>query len=85
MSSGISLTTSVAWVKRGVAAAQLDSSLSMAESRAVKDSIRDGSLKLLFVAPERLNNEAFMHQIRDVKISLLAVDEARASTIAEPR
>ena len=74
-----------ALVKRGVAAAQLDSSLSMAESRAVKDSIRDGSLKLLFVAPERLNNEAFMHQIRDVKISLLAVDEARASLFAEHR
>ena len=43
-----------ALVKRGVKAAQLDSSLSMQEARAVKDSINDGSLKILYVAPERL-------------------------------
>lgn len=39
--------------KRGVAAASLDSSLSVEETRAVKDSIRDTTLKILCVAPER--------------------------------
>lgn len=39
--------------KRGVSAASLDSSLSLDQTRAVKDSIRDGSLKILYVAPER--------------------------------
>lgn len=47
--------------KLGVAAASLDSSLSMEETRAVKDSIRDGTLKILYVAPERC--ELFLHSL----------------------
>lgn len=42
-----------------------------------KQGIKDGTLKLLYVAPERLNNETFMLMMRDVRISLLAVDEVR--------
>src|SRR5438445_4559263 len=38
---------------RGIAAARLDSSLSLDETREVTDRLRDGSLKLLYVAPER--------------------------------
>ncbi|KAF8309724.1 ATP-dependent DNA helicase [Clavulina sp. PMI_390] len=62
--------------RRGVLAASLDSSLGLEETRAVKDSIRDGSLKILYIAPERLNNESFMEMMRYVKISLLAIDES---------
>lgn len=51
--------------KRGVAAAQLDSSLSLEESNAVKRGISDGTLKLLYVAPERLNNELFVEMLRE--------------------
>src|SRR5581483_3639924 len=45
---------------RGIAAARLDSSLSAGEARDVTDRMRDGSLKLLYVAPERFNNERFL-------------------------
>lgn len=38
--------------------------------------MRDGTLKLLYVAPERLNNERFHELIRGAKVSLLAVDES---------
>src|SRR5438093_1142145 len=42
---------------QGVDAARLDSSLDANEVRAVSDRLRAGSLKLLYVAPERFNNE----------------------------
>ena len=36
----------------------------------------DGSLKLLYVAPERLANERFLNRLRGRSIALLAIDEA---------
>jgi ATP-dependent DNA helicase RecQ len=61
---------------RGVAAARLDSSLGADEARAVAHRLRDGSLKLLYVAPERFNNERFLAQLAATRIALFAVDEA---------
>jgi superfamily II DNA helicase RecQ len=40
-------------IYRGVKAAHLDSTLSLEESRYVKEQILNGTLKLLYVAPER--------------------------------
>jgi ATP-dependent DNA helicase RecQ len=62
--------------RQGVDAARLDSSLDANEVRAVSDRLRDGSLKLLYVAPERFNNERFLAQLGETKIALFAVDEA---------
>ncbi|MCH2064272.1 MAG: RecQ family ATP-dependent DNA helicase [Roseibacillus sp.] len=62
--------------ERGIAAARLDSSLSSGEAHAVYDRMRDGTLKLLYVAPERLSNENFRQQLARTKVSLLAIDEA---------
>ncbi|HEY4346066.1 MAG TPA: RecQ family ATP-dependent DNA helicase [Gaiellaceae bacterium] len=61
---------------RGIAAARIDSSLGRAELHDVSDRLRDGTLKLLYVAPERFNNERFLAQLAGVKIALFAVDEA---------
>jgi ATP-dependent DNA helicase RecQ len=61
---------------RGIAAARLDSSLSSAEVTRVYDSIRSGSLKLLYIAPERLMNEQFIARLGRTKIAMMAVDEA---------
>jgi ATP-dependent DNA helicase RecQ len=38
--------------------------------------LRNGELRLLYVAPERFNNERFRENLRQVRISLFAVDEA---------
>ncbi len=62
--------------KRGIAAARLDSSLTAQETMQVYADLRDGKLKLLYVAPERLSGETFIERLRRVKISLLAIDEA---------
>jgi ATP-dependent DNA helicase RecQ len=61
---------------RGIAAARLDSSLDAAEAREVGRGLRSGELKLLYVAPERFNNERFLEQLGHARISLFAVDEA---------
>src|SRR5699024_978411 len=61
---------------RGIAARRLDSSLSQEEYRSVMTEMRDGSLRLLYVAPERFNNERFRAAIARVQVSLFAVDEA---------
>jgi ATP-dependent DNA helicase RecQ len=61
---------------KGIAAARLDSSLSAAEVRQVNDDVKSGALKLLYVAPERFNNERFLETLRGAKIGLFAVDEA---------
>src|SRR3954467_14896950 len=42
---------------RGIEAARLDSSLTYEENREVTERLREGRLKLLYVAPERFNNE----------------------------
>lgn len=61
---------------RGIKAARLDSSLSADEYRTVMQDIRNGSLKLLYVSPERFNNERFREQAKQLQVSLFAVDEA---------
>ena len=63
-------------VRHGVDAARLDSSLGREEARDVSDRLRAGTLKLLYVAPERFNNERFLAQLEGTKIALFAVDEA---------
>ena len=65
-----------ALVARGIAAARLDSSLDADASREVNDRLRAGDLKLLYVAPERFNNERFLALLEQTRIALFAVDEA---------
>ena len=60
----------------GVPAARIDSSLSLEELRDVSARLRRGELRLLYVAPERFNNERFVAQLAGVEIALFAVDEA---------
>ena len=60
----------------GVAAEFLNSSLTAAEASAVRSQAVRGSLKLLYIAPERLAAPGFDDFLRAVKISLIAIDEA---------
>ncbi len=61
---------------RGIEAGRLDSSLQRDELAEVERGLRAGTLKILYVAPERFNNERFLQQLGRVRISLFAVDEA---------
>ncbi|MEN3343141.1 MAG: ATP-dependent helicase RecQ, partial [Actinomycetota bacterium] len=44
--------------------------------REIFERLRTGALRLLYVAPERFNNERFLAQLGRTRISLFAVDEA---------
>ncbi|MFH1747234.1 MAG: RecQ family ATP-dependent DNA helicase [Planctomycetota bacterium] len=63
-------------VAHSVPAARLDSSLERDDVRRVYEDLRADRLKLLYVSPERLGNERFLHLMERRRISLLAVDEA---------
>lgn len=62
--------------RKGVAAARLDSSLSKEEVFALTERLENGALKLLYVAPERFNNERFLSQLGRATIDLFVIDEA---------
>lgn len=62
--------------RAGVAAARLDSTVPYDEVQRIYRGVGDGSLKILYIAPERLANERFLQRLKRVEIALLAVDEA---------
>ena len=54
----------------------LNSSLTKKEAEQVKDDIRDGYTKLLYVAPESLTKKENINFLKTVKLSFFAIDEA---------
>ncbi len=60
----------------GVAAACLNSSMSGGEQAAVTRRLRDGELRLLYVAPERVLQPRTVEALSSASISLIAIDEA---------
>ncbi len=61
---------------KNIKAARLDSSLDLAETTEIYTQLRQGTLKLLFVAPERLSNERFINLLNVINIDLMVIDEA---------
>ena len=61
---------------KGIAAARLDSTLDAGQTRDVYERLEAGSLKLLYVAPERFSNEAFRQRVKRLSVGLVAIDEA---------
>lgn len=64
--------------RRGIAAAVLDSTRTKEQYLQTVDAMRNGTLDILYCAPERLNNEGFVANMANVRggVRLLAVDEA---------
>ncbi len=60
----------------GVSAAFVNSSQSNDEKRFVADQIRAGTLKLLYVAPERLLTDRMLDFLKQTQVSFFAIDEA---------
>jgi ATP-dependent DNA helicase RecQ len=60
----------------GIEAAFLNSSQSPEERREVMTKLRQGRLQLLYVAPERLVTEHTKSLLRDIPLSVIAIDEA---------
>ena len=60
----------------GVAAEFINSTLSYDEMRRIQTAARNGAVKILYLAPERLALPAFQDFLDTLKVSLVAVDEA---------
>src|SRR5947209_1655730 len=60
----------------GVAAAQLDSSMSAGERFAHQMDLRQGEVRLLFVSPERLVQTNLYRILQDLDVRTFAIDEA---------
>ncbi|MCC6382561.1 MAG: RecQ family ATP-dependent DNA helicase [Dehalococcoidia bacterium] len=60
----------------GVAAAAINSTVPREEQGAILEEAAVGRLRLLYVAPERFGDGAFMAALRRVDVGLLAIDEA---------
>ncbi|MGE0723039.1 MAG: DNA helicase RecQ [Alphaproteobacteria bacterium] len=60
----------------GVAAGSLNSTIEPGESRRIHEAMREGRLRLLYVAPERLLREDMRANLRAAGVTMLAVDEA---------
>jgi superfamily II DNA helicase RecQ len=64
--------------KQKVHAVSMDSTKTREEFLQTNQDIREGRVKLLYCAPERLNNEGFISSMKSVPggVRLVAVDEA---------
>ncbi len=62
--------------RQGIRAERLDSSQSAEETTKILQALRRGELKMLYVAPERFNNERFRDTMRQIPVALMTVDEA---------
>ena len=62
--------------QQGVAAARLDSGVSMDDRSAIWRAARAGELDLLYVSPEGLAQPHLIDRLHDLPLSLIAIDEA---------
>lgn len=62
--------------QHGIAADFINSTLSQQEYAEIHSRLRRGDLKLLYIAPERLENRSFIEEISRLPLTMIAVDEA---------
>ncbi|MBI5407762.1 MAG: DNA helicase RecQ [Nitrospirae bacterium] len=63
-------------VENGISAAFINSSLASEETAAVFRRLRNNSIELLYIAPERFAMPNFLETLKGVRVSLFAIDEA---------
>lgn len=59
-----------------VSAAYLHSGMTSKENRMAWEKIVNGKARFLYVSPEKLQNDNFLNELRNIKINLITVDEA---------
>src|SRR5699024_4244777 len=60
----------------GISAGFINSSQDWPTTRSILSQAARGQLKLLYVAPERLEQPGFMQQLQHLNVQLAAIDEA---------
>ena len=62
--------------KVGIPATFINSSISPDETEKRMTRIKNGFYKIVYIAPERFYNQAFISELKNIKVSLFAIDEA---------
>ena len=61
---------------RGIPAALIDSATGREDYARIQQGVRNGTVRLLYVSPERLTAPGFVRYCQSIRIRLIAVDEA---------
>ena len=62
--------------KVGIPATFINSSISPTETARRLEKVKSGFYKIIYIAPERFYNQAFISDLKDIKVSIFAIDEA---------
>ena len=62
--------------ERGVAVTLINSTLTWNEQKERLEGMKNGAYRLVYIAPERFRASSFMGALSDVKIEMVAIDEA---------
>ena len=62
--------------QKGISAEYLNSSLNTSQQNTITDSIEKGKIKLLYMSPERLQNEQMIGLLQSIRLSFFIIDEA---------
>jgi len=62
--------------KSGIKAGSIHTGMHRNEMESVYSGCLTGKIKFLYISPERLENESFIHVVSRLKVSLIVVDEA---------
>ncbi len=68
-------------VSSGIAAAAMNSSCSPEEETQIRAQVEEGSLKLLYVSPERAVSHAFLLWVSSLPVAQIAIDEAHCVSV----
>lgn len=63
-------------LKVGIPATFINSSISLSETSKRLAEISNGAYRLVYIAPERFYNQTFLNELKKIKVSLFAIDEA---------
>jgi len=62
--------------KVGIPSTFINSSISTQEVDRRLDAVKAGEIRIVYIAPERFYNQDFIKRLKDLKVSLFAIDEA---------
>ena len=65
-----------ALAERGAAVTLINSTLTWNEQKDRLDGMKNGAYRLVYIAPERFRAGSFMNALREVKVEMVAIDEA---------
>lgn len=60
----------------GIPVAKVNSTLSKTEENEIRDQIEGNETEVVYVTPERLENEEYLELLKDAGVSLIVIDEA---------